>query len=61
MFTVIASAPRGEKAQPYWEREIGPFESRRIAEDAAARLVDDPARYGKIEILEAGAARAEGR
>ena len=32
-------------------RHVGPFESRRIAEDAAARLVDDPRRWANIVIV----------
>ena len=32
---------------------VGPFKSRRAAEDAAARLVDDPRRYASIVIEEA--------
>ncbi len=32
-------------------REVGPFSSHARAEDAAARLVDDPRRFAKIEIV----------
>lgn len=54
MYTVIATQPTSGVGSSFDSREIGPFATRRAAEDAAARLVDDPRRYARIRIVEEG-------
>ena len=49
-YQVNACRPTAGVGGSFDSRTVGPFQSRRIAEDAAARLVDDPRRWAKIEI-----------
>lgn len=50
-YRVVASGPQGGAGSSLDSRRIGPFFRRGAAEDAAARLVDDPRRYERINII----------
>ena len=50
-YEVQAYGPTAGVGSSMDSRKVGPFESRRVAEDAAARLVDDPRRWKNIVIV----------
>jgi hypothetical protein len=50
-YEVHARIPSTGVGSSFDSRRVGPFESRRLAEEAAARMVDDPRRWQKIEIV----------
>jgi hypothetical protein len=51
-YRVVATRPTAGPGSSMDSREVGPFESRRLAEEAASRMVDDPRRWGRIEVEE---------
>lgn len=51
-YLVVATSPQLGTGNSMDSREVGPFESRRIAEEAAVHMVDDPRRYASIRIIE---------
>ena len=50
-YKVVAGLPFGGYGSSADTRSVGPFESRRLAEDAAARMVTDSRQWGSIRIM----------